>query len=207
MIVAPQSHDIFGESFLLEDLSNLSCMNSKNSKLRNSRSCPTTPNFDVCSEKLLVNSDISDFDSISIADVPLHQNSKTKCMDNSPASLTKNEKDFCEELIHVSETSDNLFISDISQSLSETKNYDHNFYQSSSQKPKNNENIFKTPLSDNSHRKSSIDSMLHSQNKDKIGDDHISASSFAFSDSDTDGHLEKTPAAYVNCSERKLEKW
>ena len=206
-MVVPQSHDIFGESFLLEDLSNLSCMNSKNSKLRNSRSCPTTPNFDVCSEKLLVNSDISDFDSISIADVPLHQDTKTKCMDNSPAPLTKNEKKFSEELIHVSETSDNLFISDISQSLSETKNYDHNLYQSSSQKPKDNENIFKTPLSDNSHRKSSFDSMLHSQHKDKIGNIPISGSSFAFSDSDTDGYLEKTPSASVNYSERKEEKW
>ena len=62
---APQSADLFGDSLLPENLSDLSCMNKKTSCLRNSRSCPNTPMFEVCSEELDVQIDISNYSNLS----------------------------------------------------------------------------------------------------------------------------------------------
>jgi hypothetical protein len=65
LISAPQSADLFGDSLLPENLSDLSCMNKKISSLRNSRSCPNTPRFEVCSEELDVEMDTSDYSKLS----------------------------------------------------------------------------------------------------------------------------------------------
>ena len=56
----PQCSDIFGDTFSPEELTNISCVNDQSSCLQNSKSYPTTPNFEVCSEELQLQSDIFD---------------------------------------------------------------------------------------------------------------------------------------------------
>ena len=200
----PQSSDIFGDSFLPDDLSNISCMNSKKSKLSNSRSCPNTPNFDVCSEKLLISSDVSDLDHLSLVEARMNHDSMTKSKDSSSKGPLK----------HAAKMNDDFYCSVIAFSSNMTndevescKGVDYSPVQ---RNPKQNqeasENIFKTPLQLAPHANVNLDTTVNRQdiNKKSV---QIASTSFTFSDSDTDGHLETTPSTPMFCRKEQTTQW
>ena len=200
----PQSSDIFGDSFLPDNLSNLSCMNSKKSKLSNSRSCPNTPNFEVCSEKLLISSDVSDLDHLSLVEARMNHDSMTKYNESSSNGPLK----------HETKMNDDFFCSVISFSSNMTNddvesckgvNYSP-VQRKSNQNQEASENIFKTPLQLAPHANANLDSTVNSQdiNKKPV---QIASTSFTFSDSDTDGHLEATPNIPMLCRKEQTSQW
>ena len=200
----PQSSDIFGDSFLPDDLSNLSCMNSKKSKLSNSRSCPNTPNFDVCSEKLLISSDVSDLDHLSLVEARMNHDSMTKYNEsssNGPLNhATKMKDDFFCSVIDFSSNMTN-------DEVESSKEVDYSPVQGNpNQNQAASENIFKTPLQLAPHANVNLDTTANSQdiNKKSV---QIASTSFAFSDSDTDGHLETTPSIPMICRKEQKSQW
>ena len=179
-------------------------MNSKKSKLSNSRSCPNTPNFDVCSEKLLISSDVSDLDHLSLVEARMNHDSMTKSKDSSSKGPLK----------HAAKMNDDFYCSVIAFSSNMTndevescKGVDYSPVQ---RNPKQNqeasENIFKTPLQLAPHANVNLDTTVNRQdiNKKSV---QIASTSFTFSDSDTDGHLETTPSTPMFCRKEKTTQW
>ena len=199
-----QSSDIFGDSILPNDLSNLSCMNSKKSKLSNSRSCPNTPNFDVCSEKLLISSDVSDLDHLSLVEARMNHDSMTKY----------NESSSKEQLKHSTKMNDDFYCSVIAFSSNMTndevescKGVDYSPAQRNpNQNQEASESIFKTPLQLAQHANVNLDTTVNSQDINKKST-QFASTSFAFSDSDTDGQLEKTPSIPMFCRKEQTRQW
>ena len=215
LIDGAQSSDIFGDSFLPENLSDLSCLNSKSSKLRNSRSCPNTPNFDVCSEKLLVDCDVSELDSVLLDDVQSHQDFPRESTRNFPARQLEHRTNAYNQSISEPERNVHLLDSNISPSLYTTKNGENELFSalenmSKSHNSSQNTDVcdikFKTPLQAASHGTSHPESTSKPQNIDNEGNIHTNTPSFTFSDSDTDAYAEINQNITAN-SRRHSELW
>ena len=169
-------------------------MNSKTSKLRNSRSCPNTPEFEVCSEKLIVNSVVSDVDPRSFVESRLNQECITKLEEitsNEPLRL---------ETKHIATSSNNshdisLFAPSLHMTNDEVSACMNEKNSPSHINPRENRNssanIFKTPLHIALPGTANMNTPINPENKSK---DIVqtTASSFTFSDSDTDWALETT---------------
>ena len=112
LMAAPQSADIFDDSFLPDDLSNLSCMNEKQSYLRNSRSCPNTPNFEVCSEELNIKSNMSENSNTSRFSIDTTHDKHVKNSNSLENKMLKSPLNFSQDISEILICQSNTILED-----------------------------------------------------------------------------------------------